>query len=892
MTQRAKLQAPAIATDAIVRGRIQTMLDGIPAHRVTLVAAPSGFGKTTAVRQWQQSRAEELHWLTIDQGDADPARLIRHVIATLSAGGADVGRNTLDLLEDTSRPSPEELAKVLADELYEEERTRILVLDECELLHTGPSWDFLEHLIKHAPDSMHVVCISRSDPPLPLARYRTRGQLLELRGSSLQFSQSETEELLDLRTGRRSGDLAAALQRQTHGWPAAVTLATVAFKHRDFQESPASARLEGAPFEALNSLAQDVLAEVNPLDRQAYAMAAIVDPISPAVLAAMLDRPLPECAALLQSMQRTGLASSIADEGYQLHPLFRDLFLHHVVRATPLDVVRLWHERAALALEQQHDITRAVHHWLLAEQQERALDLLESVVPIAFEQEKWGEVAQKLSLLPEGLILDRPSLAFGWGWTLFVRGQWGALDAFMQRVAGVLAAGRWTGDDLPIWRASFDVLATFGIHNSAISPADVVRVLDGVTATLDIDRSLFRGFAEFQRVWALQCLGRSDDALRAADDALVRFGGTVDAAYGRAVFAKVLVLRQQGEIAKAEATALANIDALRQRGFQTACAWLNMLLGGIAYERNDLDLAIARLREAVADYRDVHSLTIRDAMSLLAIAHAIRGEWEASEGIMRRLREILSEFGATELMPGVLITEAWLAQRSGQPLPVFSGDSDSAELARRATTAVILHPAIVRIHLHIGFGDSGSLGAALAELAAMRRVIVETHCVFREPELDLLESVIRWRIGETGEGLRLLRRALRHPSSVFLQREFLNYSADMHAMIGRLRTDARAEGSLPFVAELLKAISATAVAEPADSAHAQHAEPELIRLLTVREFSVLEGLARRLSYKEIAEDLHISPATVKRHAANLYLKLDAANRREAVARAVELGFRY
>lgn len=892
MIQRAKLHAPAIASDAIVRDRIQVILDGIPSHRLTLVAAPSGFGKTTAVRQWQRSRAEAVLWLTVDQADADPERLIRHVIAALGDGTRDIGRNTLDLLEDTSRPLPAELAEVLADELYEDERTRILILDECELLHTGPAWDFIEQLVKHAPESMHIVCISRIDPPLPLSRYRARGQLLELRGADLQFSYAETETLLDLRTGRHSSDLASALYRQTHGWPAAVTLATVAFKHLDAPEPLGGLHMEGAPINALNALAQDVLAGVQPLDRQAYAMAALVDPISPFVLAAMLDRPRHDGEELLQSMQRAGLARGVADEAgvrYQLHPLFRDLFLHHVANETPPEVLRNWHERAAVALEQQHEVTRAVHHWLLAEQQERALDLLETVVPVAFEQETWGDVADKLAHLPERLILARPSLAFGWCWTLFVRGQWGALNMFLSQVAGALADGHWTGDDVAVWKASFGILGNFGIFQSRISPEEILRVLDQAASALNMDHSYFRGFADFQRVWALQSLGRSEDALRVADDALARFGGTVDAAYSRAVFARVLLLRQLGEFAKAEATALANIEVLRRRGFETICAWLNMLLGSIAYERNDLELAVARLRQVVADYRNVHGLTIRDAMSLLAVVHAVRGEWEESWAVMRRVREILDEFGATELMPGVLITEAWLAQQAGQPLPAFDRGAGSAEDARRTTTAVVLHPAIVRIHVQIGLGTPAGWAAALDEVASFRRIVEETHCVFREPEIDLLEAVVRWRIGESEEALHLLQRALRHPTSVYLQREFANYGADVTSMIARLRTEA-AEGTLPYAAELFPSLSATVPVEPDGIVEERRADQELIRLLTVRELSVLEGLARRLSYKEIADSLHISPATVKRHAGNLYLKLDAGNRREAVARAVELGF--
>lgn len=895
LIQRAKLQPPKIGADLLVRPRIDATLDRTFDHRLTLIAAPAGYGKTTAVRQWQGIRGVDLRWMTIDTDDADPERFVRHIVAALNANDGLIGRNTIDLLEQSSRPETDELAEVLADELFDRDGQVVLVLDECETLSAVESWKFVEGLLAHAPESLHIVCITRTDPPLSLGRLRLRGQLLELRGDTLQFEEHETGALLELRTGRHDPELASGLQHQTNGWAAAITLAALAFGS-DPNRLPDVFLLTGhgpTPALALAQLADEVLTGFDATVRDALTLATILDTVTPTLMASILDWPLETCDQVLTSLQRSGLLTSRAwAEGvrYQLHPLFRQLFQLEVAHRESPAALREWHARAALALEADGATRPAVDQWLRAGNQDRALRLLEIVIPEVFERAEWSELADWLAGLPEPILMDRPSLAFGRCWTLFTRGQMSALSMNLQRVDSILATDRWSEFDKKQWQPAFDVLRNFGLYLTNQPPSDVPQDIEAVAQESGLGSSLVRGYAEFQHAWSLQTAGRTDAAIRYADDTIAQFGGTIDAAYGRAVITRSLVLRQQGAIPAAEATVRANIGTLLRHEVVTPSTWLHLLLGWFAYQRDDLGTAIDELHQVVANHRNAYALAVREAMNLLAVIRALRGEWVESEAVMRRLQEILSEVGATELMPGVLMCAAWLEQLAGrQPESNVWAGSRAADV-QRATTLLYLHPATVRIRVLIGADTTTSLESALEEIASFQKIVASTRCAFREPELELLRGCALWRLGREDEALHALSTALAHPAARYLPREFLNSAAEVAPMLERLDP---AEETLPLISYLRQRLSAEkgpqATESPAVSLSVR-SDAALVELLTAREYSVLIGLAQRLSYKEIAEQLNISPLTVKRHANGLYLKLAAGNRREAVARAMELGF--
>ena len=250
-----KLYIPPPRADMVSRPRLIGRLDdGLQrGHRLTLISAPAGFGKTTLLSEWidagvgsrEYGVGELFAWLSLDEGDNDPARFLAYLIAAIQTVEADIGRDILGALQSPQHPPIEELLTALINQINtypdiastepgESCRSRrgfVLVLDDYHVLEAQPVHDALTFLIDHLPGNMHLTISTRADPPLPIARLRGRGQLTELRQADLRFTLEEITAFLNQRMGLGLPvDDVAALASRTEGWIAGLQMAAIAVR--------------------------------------------------------------------------------------------------------------------------------------------------------------------------------------------------------------------------------------------------------------------------------------------------------------------------------------------------------------------------------------------------------------------------------------------------------------------------------------------------------------------------------------------------------------------------------------------------------------------------------------------------------------------------------------
>jgi LuxR family maltose regulon positive regulatory protein len=200
-------------------------------HRLTLISAPAGFGKTTLLSEWIQHIIRPVAWLSLDEGDNDPARFLAYLIAALQNIEANVGEGVLGALQSPQLPSLEALLAALINQINAIPDDLALVLDDYHLIEAQPVHDALAFLLEHLPGNMHLIVATRSDPPWHMARFRGRGQLAELRSDDLRFTPDEVTELFDQVMGLElSVDDVAALTSRTEGWIAGLQMAALALQ--------------------------------------------------------------------------------------------------------------------------------------------------------------------------------------------------------------------------------------------------------------------------------------------------------------------------------------------------------------------------------------------------------------------------------------------------------------------------------------------------------------------------------------------------------------------------------------------------------------------------------------------------------------------------------------
>ncbi|HNB52449.1 MAG TPA: AAA family ATPase, partial [Anaerolineales bacterium] len=231
-----KLYIPPPRPKIVLRPRLLEPLKEGLHRKLTLLSAPAGFGKTTILSEWiasfeQNEPRVRAAWVSLDEGDNDPARFLTYFIAAVQTLGVQVSTQVLGALQNPQLPPIEDLLTRFLNDLTAYPEPFILVLDDYHVIEARPVNDALAFLLKHLPPQMHLVIVTREDPDLPLARLRARNQLTELRATDLRFTLAEATRFLNqaMELNLSAPDV-AALETRTEGWIAGLQLAALALQ--------------------------------------------------------------------------------------------------------------------------------------------------------------------------------------------------------------------------------------------------------------------------------------------------------------------------------------------------------------------------------------------------------------------------------------------------------------------------------------------------------------------------------------------------------------------------------------------------------------------------------------------------------------------------------------
>jgi LuxR family maltose regulon positive regulatory protein len=196
-----KLYIPRLRPNVVSRPRLLERLNEGLHRKLTLISAPAGFGKTTLVSQWLAGGPRPIAWLSLDEGENDPARFLTYLVAALRTVAPNIGEGILGALHSPQPPPSEAILTALLNDLTTIQDQFVLVLDDYHVLEAKPIDQALTYLVEHLPPQMHLVIATREDPQLPLARLPARGYLTEVRAVDLRFTPSEAAAFLNQAMG-------------------------------------------------------------------------------------------------------------------------------------------------------------------------------------------------------------------------------------------------------------------------------------------------------------------------------------------------------------------------------------------------------------------------------------------------------------------------------------------------------------------------------------------------------------------------------------------------------------------------------------------------------------------------------------------------------------------
>src|SRR4051794_11873627 len=894
-----KLHVPAPGSRLVSRPRLLDRLG--PLRTLTLVSAPAGFGKTTLLAEWMahNGRCEpdvRVAWLSLDDGDNDPSRFLAYVVAALQTLDAGVGNEALSLLDDAPALPVDVVLTALINNAAWASGRIVLVLDDYHVIDAPPVHQAVGFLLDHLPPQLHLVIASRSDPPLPLARLRSRGELTELRSADLRFTAEEAVDFLNgaMGLGLSTADV-VALETRTEGWVAGLQLAALSLRQHEDVAGFIST-FTGSHRFVLDYLVEEVLRHQPDSVRRFLLGTAFLDRLTGPLCDTVTG--LDGGNAMLAGLERDNLFVVPLDDQrqwYRYHHLFADVLRSRVLQEQP-DHVPALHSAASEWYERNGFAEDAVRHALAAGDFERAAGLIEGALPEARRSRHDAMLIGWLTALPDELVRRRPPHSVARAWLLLVSGHLDAVEPWLDEAERGLGAALPTGHPPGASAANTSVEGeelhalpmTIAIYRASLAQArgDISGTAEHARHALELTKPgdhLERGAAAGLlglASWAGGDLETAVETFGVAVTGLHAAGNLADELSSTVVFADMQIAR--GRLQQARRMYERALDLASAYGEPRATADLHVGLSELLREQGDLNAATKHLQasRALGEHTSLTENRYRWFVAMARIREAEGDRDGAIELLGKAERRYVPGF-----FPNVRPIAAMKARlRIGQGrLPEAQDWSRERGLSTADELSYLHefeHLTLARLLLaeHREHGGQAALRDAVGLLERLLRAAEASGRTGSVNEILVLQALAHEAQGHRAPALVALERALIQTRPEGYVRLFLDEAAPMAAL---LRAAAQQGIAPDHVRRLLRA------SEPGDSATA--VSEHLTEALTQRELEVLRLLKTDLSGPEIARELFLSLNTLRTHNKHIFAKLEVSSRPAAVRRAGERG---
>jgi LuxR family transcriptional regulator, maltose regulon positive regulatory protein len=879
-----KLHAPQVPAGLVARPRLAERLGGDGA-RVVLVSAPAGFGKTVATLDWLRRAGVPHAWLSLDRLDNEPRRFFAHLAAAVETMGTPEARRAAARLRALgTAPAEAGPSAELLDALAALGFGTALVLDDLHQIEAPPVLAWLQALIDAPVAGPRWVLLTRLDPPLALGRLRVAGGLLELREADLRFLRTETADFFaHLLPAALESDLVDLLAERTEGWVAGLRMAALALQRADDPRAVVEA-FHGTHRFVVDYLVEEALARQGAEVQRFLMETSVLPRFTAGTCAAVTGNA--GAAELLQAVEAANLfLVPLGEERqwFRYHHLFAELLEFRLRRLHPERPDTL-HERASRWFAAEGDIHQALEHAARMRSPELLVELLDAHGFALLARSELGSLGRWANCVADPLARRFPNFLIALGWLRTLTERAPDLEPLLRAAAAAIERppAHYDAEACERSRAELEVLRAFALRFAGrLEESFEVgeRALEMRAARDAFPRGrLLYNQARIHTVWgrmrsAAELLERSlADNLAARNFYLVLTGLGQQGA----------VLAQTEGVTRARESLEAALAFARERGLAGLPAFAAPLyhLGHAHYLADDLDAAEDCLQRAVAAGA-ARGYPEGNANGLVGLARvaAARGQFDAAHARLAEAAVLAHDRNVLLLDTTIELERARLAllrgEHVGPRLEARPAMPDAPWTTIDETAATLC------LWSALAAGDAERTAALATRLRAESepRGRGVALCVARLAGAALdgaaLKGDDRWAALDEALSLAAARGYVRplldggEPVRALLQA----------GLARRLGPAARAHARL-----LLDRLET-----PASVASADTARDPLIEPLTEREQEVLDHLLRGLSNKAIARALYVSAETVKTHLKHVYAKLGAGDRREAAARARQLG---
>jgi len=902
---RTKLHMPFTRQGLVSRPRLQEQITQGLAGPLTLITAPAGFGKTTLVASCVAACGMPVAWLSLDKDDNLAERFLNYLIAALQEADNSIESEAGQLLAASPQPPVETVLTSLINDLDSTGGEIVLVLDDYQFINCPAVHEAVTFLLKHCPKSFHLLVATRSDPPLPLASLRGRGQTVELRSADLCFTESEAAQFLnDVMGLHLDAGSVTLLEERTEGWIAGLQMAALSMRnHGDVNRF--IEEFSGTHRYILDYLLEEVLTSQPPEIQQFLLRTSILERLTAPLCEAVLanaegmkeagDDPSTgpafpstgQSASILEYLERANLFLVPLDDEkiwYRYHHLFTDLLRARLKQSQP-DLIPQLHLRASVWFEHNGLVAEAIHHNLSTEDYERSADLILKYGPARWSQNE-PSIMKLVGNLPPKLLITHPKLGIYQAWILISSGQSQAAVTLLSTLEQHIHAD--TLNPPTTWMCAYiDLLLAYaapqgaGIAQGPLPDLQVFHAMPeediGLHNVADYIYAMLlgrRGELDEPAEILLQCIQRDSAA-----------GGTTAIPLAVPLLARIRLM--QGQLHEAADLCRETLKPINKKGtkFFYMAGSLHIILGEILREWNDLDEAEAQIQEGI-QVNEPWQMVTADALGYAALARVQEAQGNIT-GAISTLGRLETMFEGRTKPPDwegelrSLQVRLWLATGDLAravnwvrhfPIPLSPNPIQETDLLTAARVRMA----------EKNYQEARQLLEVLNQVPGIEKRFN------RKIKIDLLMTCALAGQNQITHAFQLLETSLSQAEPDGLIRVFLDIGQPMQSLLARWLVHAGSGTVRDYAIHLLSKFET----EPHHVAAAQEKVPPtgvLVDPLSRRELEVLHLMALGKTNQDIAQHLIVARGTVKAHTANIFRKLDVANRTEAVARARQLG---
>ena len=898
-----KLHRPQPMAGWIARPRLLEKLDQVLQKPVAVISAPAGFGKTILLIQWLDGCPLPNAWLQLDENDHEIPAFLSGVVAALRQLFPGCLQKTADLLH-AQGPVPLAIWKstLIGDLDLLDDTPFILALDDYHLVG-NPSIDLLlADMLRYESQPLHLILSARRSPSLSFSRLRVQGRIVEIHTSDLRFTDTEAE-LYFLQTIHvpLSVSTIRQLRLKTEGWAAGLTLVAISLRE-EVQPEELIARLDKSDARVSDYLLDQVFNNQPDEIREFLLQTATFDHFCASMLSEVFDHELSEgeIQALLEHIESSQLFLTPLDTQrtwYRYHQLFHKMLLSRQRLYYPPDQIAVYHRRAAAWMIRNGQIDEALGHLIAVQDWIGAAQLVEGQLCTLLNTDDSQGIQRRLGYFPEDFIATRPGLLIMQAWMAHFGLRLAQMHTLTTRIQAMLdsAVHQDESDSGDAPMPGFEVIPHRLVQAQVWELESVIYYLTNRgSQAIPLARQAVDALPEswlFARGNAMIYLGLS----MAMEGQYNRVVAMLTQAYEslpkqRTTYGKRLLFclasshllhgelelcRQMAELLVRNSLAL---NLLLNLG------WGYYLLGRVYQEWNQLELAVMYYKLEIDEGFNSNLYCSMESIAGYVLVLDTLGNHEEAQQALDSLQQQFSEqISATS--QSLMSLTAWLNLKNGNRVEARRwAESFTVPVAEQAIIWYHI-PHIYKVKILMDTGGPETNQTVDQLLDELQELAERTHNNFTLLRVLSMRAMWLARQGKCTAAQEILVRSLRLARMGWFIYTFVEQGPEMLELLQSISLRLKNESDLD---EYVDAIIA-AFSPPIESRAAPPKLSEVRTLLTERELEVLELLGERLSINEISARLYISPSTVQQHTHHIYRKLNAANKRHAVARAIELG---